>query len=264
MKSRTSRGRVQGDARETRTTGSTTPRAEESDTRVRVHKLRGGMVLRIGGQYASLARPGKITTGSVWDLLAIPLLLSPHRDAPRVLLLGVGGGSVLPLIRALAPAGRVVGVELDPQVVRAARAHFGLDAHGVEIIEADAERVLRRDRRKFDVVIDDLYFHDGERLRKPAFLPEPGLDLAAARLARGGILVTNVVHEAAHAKRVLTSRFGGGLELRLDDCNNRILFAGDTLPGARELRDRLSSEPHFAPLVPKLVIRRFGGPKPRA
>src|SRR5512145_645401 len=100
---------------------------------VRVHRLRHGTVLRIGDQYASLARKGRVTTGSVWDLMALSVLLRRDVKDPRVLLLGVGGGSVLPLIRALSPACTIVGVELDGSVIEAARTHFGLDEHRIEL-----------------------------------------------------------------------------------------------------------------------------------
>lgn len=230
----------------------------EEPAKVRVHRLRHGTVLRIGNQYASLARPGRVTTGSVWDLLAVPLLLDRWKRAPSVLLLGVGGGSVLPLLRALSPSSTIVGVELDRDVVKAAREHFALDDHGIELIEGDALTVLRRDRRRFDVVIDDIYVHDGKRLRKPPFLPDPGLALAAERLREDGVLVSNVVEEAAQTRRALGGLFGGGLELRLNDCHNRILIGGDDLPGAMELRRRIVGEPLLAELRAKLEVRAFG------
>lgn len=225
---------------------------------VRVHRLRHGTVLRIGDQYASLARKGRITTGSVWDLLALPLLLRRGGASPRILLLGVGGGSVLPILKALAPGSSLVGVELDRSVIAAARTHFALDEQGIELIEADALEVLRRERRKFDLVIDDVYLHDGERLRKPDFMPDPGLELAAARLRPEGLLVSNVVDEAAAARRTLASYFGGGLDLRLNDCHNHVLVAGDDLPSAASLGKLVEREPLLAELRPKLKIRSFG------
>lgn len=234
------------------------PPKPEEPTKVRVHRLRHGTVLRIGNQYASLARPGRVTTGSVWDLLAVPLLLDRWRRAPSVLLLGVGGGSVLPLLRALSPASTIVGVELDPDVVKAAREHFALDDHGIELVEGDALSVLKRDRRRFDVILDDIYVHDGKRLRKPPFLPNPGLELAHQRLREDGVLLSNVVEEAAATRRALGALFGGGLELRLNDCHNRILLGGDGLPGAMELRRRVLDEPLLAELRAKLEVRGFG------
>ena len=49
-------------------------------------------------------------------------------DAPRVLLLGLGGGSIARVLAsALPPAGRVHSVELEPEVITAAATYFGLE-----------------------------------------------------------------------------------------------------------------------------------------
>ncbi|MFP8874131.1 MAG: hypothetical protein VCB42_06300, partial [Myxococcota bacterium] len=57
---------------------------------------------------ASFQRPGEITTGSVWDAMAAPLLALPASRRGRVLLLGLGGGSVARIVRALAPEALIV------------------------------------------------------------------------------------------------------------------------------------------------------------
>ena len=104
--------------------------------------------LRVDGTFASWLRArARLTTGSVWDALAAPLLLLPPARRRRVLLLGLGGGSAARLVRALAPRARIVGVELDREVLRAARRHFDLDALGVEVVNADAREYPRASTR---------------------------------------------------------------------------------------------------------------------
>lgn len=227
---------------------------------VRVERTRRGLVLRIGQQHASALRPGKLATGSVWDLLALPLRIGTLPAAPRVLLLGVGGGSVVPLLRAFAPECTIVGVELDADVLRAARESFGIEQHGIELVHGDAIEFLARDRRKWDVVIEDVFGHDGKRLVKPSAMIEPGLARAARKVAKHGLLVSNSVHEAAAARRVFVREFGGGLDLALSDCSNHILVAGRSPPSARELRGVVSAVPEMRSVARRLAIRSFSDP----
>ena len=214
--------------------------------------------LRIDGTFASSWRPGRIATGSVWDLLVAPLLALPARRRRSVLILGLGGGSAARLARALAPAARLVGVELDRRVVAAARRHFGLDALGVEVIRGDARRFLERERRRFDLVIEDIFVGRGRALHKPDWLPEPGLALAARRLAPGGILVSNAIDEAGAVRRALARLRPHLLELRDSACDNRVFAASDRPLDARSLRAALSACPALAGTAPRLALRSCG------
>ena len=114
---------------------------------VEIRRVRGGLELRIDGTQASVHRPGGALTGVVWWALASPILLLPRPRRRRVLLLGLAAGSVGRAVRALDPNAEIVGVELDREVVRLARRHFGLDRLGIEIVVGDALEFLRRDRR---------------------------------------------------------------------------------------------------------------------
>eukprot|EP00439_Symbiodinium_sp_Y106_P011941 s5354_g1.t2 len=64
------------------------------------------------------------------DVLAAPVLLLP-RQPRSILILGLGGGTVARALRALCPEASIVGVEMDDEVLDAARRHFGLDDLGV-------------------------------------------------------------------------------------------------------------------------------------
>ena len=60
-------------------------------------------------------------TRCVWDAIAAPILWLPESRRRRILILGLGGGSIARIARALAPKAEIVGVELDRDVVRLAR-----------------------------------------------------------------------------------------------------------------------------------------------
>lgn len=215
-----------------------------------------GRELLVDGTFASYYRPGEVTTGSVWDALAAPVLALPPARRRRVLILGLGGGSAARLVRALAPAAQIVGVELDREVVAAARRWFDLDALGIEVVLADAREFLARERRRFDAVLDDVFIGPASRVRKPSWLPEPGLALAAARLSGGGVLASNAIGEAAAVARTVRALFGGGVSISVEGYHNRIL-AGGALPAAMALRRAVRRDETLSATLPRLRFRRF-------
>ena len=207
------------------------------------------------GTFASLYRPGQVTTGSVWDALAAPVLALPPARRRSILLLGLGGGSAARIVRALAPKARIVGVELDREVVELARRWFDLDALGLEVVIADAREFLSRERGRFDAVLDDIFVGPARSVRKPYWLPEPGLRLAAARVARGGLLVSNTIREASAGARTLLDLYGGGVSIGIEGYYNRIIAAGAAIPDARVLRAAIAADPTLAPTLPRLRLR---------
>jgi len=225
-------------------------------TRVRVHhSARGDRRLEIDGTFASLWRADGAATGSVWDALVAPLLLLAPARRRRVLILGLGGGSAARLARALAPGAEIVGVELDRAVVVAARRHFGLDALGVEVACEDALHLLARERRRFDLVIEDCFVGRGRAERKPQGFPLPGLALAARRLAPGGILAVNTLDETAAVARALAGLLPHRLEIRVVGYHNRVLAASARALDARALRAALARDPVLGPSAPRLSLR---------
>jgi spermidine synthase len=211
-----------------------------------VREGRGGLELRVDGTLASLYRPRDAATGAVWRALAAPLAALPPERLRRVLLLGLGGGSAVRVVRALAPRAQIVGVEIDAEVLAAARRHFGLAALGVETRLGDARSVLRHERRRFDAVIEDVFVGDARSVRKPDWLLEDGLQLAWRRVAPGGLLVSNTLHEA---RRVARGYW------------NRILAVGTSLPDARGLRRALTAHAELRPALGRLALRTLRAPR---
>lgn len=216
-----------------------------------------GRELRVDGQLASVQRHGRALTDPVWYAIAAPLLaLAPDRRR-SFLVLGLGAGSAARVLRALAPQAHIVGVELGAAVVDAAREHFDLDALGVEVVIGDARGFLERERRRFDLVIEDVFVGPTRSVRKPEGWPEPNLRLAARRVASGGVLAINTIHETAQVARTLRSiapqraRVAVGVKGYV----NRVLALGPETLRAGELRRRLEAEPAFAPARRKLSLR---------
>jgi len=229
--------------------------ARGATSRVTVRSREGGLALEVDGTWASWRRPGRSATGSVWDALALPLLALPRKRRRTALLLGLGAGSVARVLRALAPTLRITGVERDPAVIEAARRSFGLAELGVELHLGDAAAFLARTRRRFDLVIDDVFVGAGAAPRKPDWLPVPGLERAARRLQSRGVLVSNSLDETAEVRGVQCRLWPRVVELRIDGFDNRI-FAGTRGPlEARSLRRALAAESELADLAKVLRLR---------
>ena len=232
----------------------TSHRRQES---VRVRRRRGGLALEVDGTFASFYRPGRIATGSVWDALVAPLVWLPPKQRSRVLILGLGAGSAARLVRAVAPGAHIVGVEASAEVLRAARRHFGLDELGVEVVCDDARRFLARTRRRFDLIIDDVFIGTEETLRKPSWLPLPGLERAAARLRSGGLLVSNTIDETREVAAALGRLCPRVLTIDVHDYDNHILVAGPARLDARALRSALRASSILAPSLEVFRVRRL-------
>jgi spermidine synthase len=220
---------------------------------------RRGRALRINGTFASWYEPGRASTGSVWDALAAPLLLLPPVRRCSVLILGLGGGSAARVVRALAPRAEIVGVECDGRVVRAARKHFDLDEVGVRLVQGDARRYLARTRRQFDAILEDVFVGNARAIRKPDWLPTPGLASAARRVSRGGILVSNTLDETAEVAAEMRRLFPATLGIDIDEYDNRIVVGGPSVISGRLLRAAVVHDQVLSSTVPRLRFRRLSG-----
>ncbi len=222
---------------------------------VEVRRGRGGLELRVEGTLASVHRSGRSLTGPVWWALAAPVLLLPHRRR-RVLLLGLAAGSVARALRALDPAAWIVGVENDREVLRVARRHFGLDTLRVEVVAGDALAYLRRTRRRFDLIVEDLFVGPSRSVHTPEWLAGEGYRLIGRRLRRDGIVVSNTIHETDAI--VCACRSLGGTIFSFDVRGhwNRIVVSGRTLPPAGEVRRRLQESAQLAPTLRRVTVRR--------
>ena len=77
--------------------------------------------LYTNGVFHSQYNPANPVTGHVWDLLMIPAFFHAPDSVQRVLVLGVGGGAVIGLLRRFVSPAAVVGFELSPLHVFVAR-----------------------------------------------------------------------------------------------------------------------------------------------
>jgi spermidine synthase len=183
------------------------------------------------------------------------MLLAGRRPL-RVLMLGLGAGSVASVVRLLDPTARIVGVERDRDVLRLARRHFGLDALRVEVVEDDVFHYLRYERRRFDLIVEDVFVGGLRSVHKPTGLLSIGYDLIGRRLTPRGLAVSNTIHESPEVVRAMKRLGLGVVSLDIRRHWNRIVVGGRDLPSAREMRKSLARQPLLALVLRQTAVRK--------
>lgn len=144
----------------------------------------------------------------------------------RILVLGVGGGTVFGLLRRLFPAAFITGVDIDATILDIAKKHFRLtDLPGLTLVHDDAKRFVHESREQYDLVIVDLFF--GRVI--PEFVTQNRFltDLGRITSQRGGILI-NFLRELEYRdkserlKKLLRKEFGRTEDFEIE--RNRFFF----------------------------------------
>src|SRR4030042_3011172 len=80
-------------------------------------------------------------------------------NVENCLILGLGGGTVVQLIKLPWPEVKITGIEIDSEIIKIGKQFFGLDrVKNLEIINQDAFQWLAKDYdKKFDLVLIDFY-----------------------------------------------------------------------------------------------------------
>jgi spermidine synthase len=128
----------------------------------------------------------------VWDLLALPALGLAKIE--RVLLLGLGGGAAVHLLREWCPQAHITAVELNPMHIRLARQYFGIRGRDLTLVQGDARAFVERHAAPpFDLVIEDV-FQDSEGEPDRAFAADRRWCAALHKLvSKQGALVMNTL-----------------------------------------------------------------------
>ena len=120
-------------------------------------------------------------------------------------------------------------------MLRLARRHFGLDALRLELVVDDALDYLTRERRRFDLIVEDLFVGPSRSVRKPQWLLGEGYRLIRKRLRRGGIVVSNTIHETSAVVRAMRPLGAPIVSFDVHGHWNRIVVSGRDLPQTREI-----------------------------
>jgi spermidine synthase len=123
------------------------------------------------------------------DYMHLPVLWAP--DARRVLMIGLGGGTVPTRYYEDYPRMTIDVVEIDPAVIRVARTYFAVpDDPRLRLVAEDGRLFVVRSTDRYDIILLDAYLID----TIPFHLATREFFLAArARLQPGGVLASNVI-----------------------------------------------------------------------
>ena len=149
--------------------------------------------------------PSRLLTGYGWDAITAACLLAP--TPPRsILLLGLGGATVLRQLFHLLPDLRATAVDLDPRALEEGPRNLGQLASRVEIVHADAYAWTTTCPQQFDVVIDDIYAQGPEDVFRPVPFDPHLVRLLHSRLLPDGLLVANFVLGPGHHRPFIAAR----------------------------------------------------------
>ena len=193
-----------------------------------------------GALHASFHRK-RFLTGLAWDLIAAAALLRKDGPPRSILMLGLAGGTAYRVLRHLLPDCRLTAIDIDAEIVDLARKHMALDVLDIEIHTADAYPWLAKNKRKFDVVFDDIYLAGKTDVFRPqAWNPELLVHLRRA-VAPGGLLAVNLVTGVGHRKmqsltrKILCDEFPQVRSLTTPAGMNEVLVAGQSVATRQQL-----------------------------
>ncbi len=180
------------------------------------------------------------------------MLFTGEKKPQRVLIVGLGGGTIPTALREILPDAQIDVAEIDPAVTRVAKDFFGFRTDPkMQVFEMDGRVYVKRairEGRKYDAVLLDAFDHEyiPEHLLTQEFLEE-----AKSLLAPGGVLVGNTFsssklydHESTTYAAVFKTFFN------LKTANRVIVARPAGLPTEKQLNDRA--------LQYDLVLRGFG------
>jgi len=181
-------------------------------------------------------------------MMMAALYLNP---APRrVLIIGLGGGTLPSALQKILPDATIDTVEIDPAVVRVATKYFGfMPGRQTTVYEADGRvfvKRMQRQRVRYDLVLLDAFDHEyiPEHLLTREFLLE-----VRGLLAVGGVLAANTFAGSRLYHFESATYFSAfGDFYRLKQGNRVILVRLGGLPGRDELaRNAGAVEDRLAP-----------------
>jgi spermidine synthase len=121
----------------------------------------------------------------------MPVALAYPEDTKRILMIGLGAGSISTYLGRAMPDAQIDVVELDPGVIAAGKKYFGLrETDKVRFIESDGRVYLNRHKDAYDLILLDAFRELGVPFH---MLTREFYALVKEHLAPGGAVASNVV-----------------------------------------------------------------------
>jgi spermidine synthase len=112
-------------------------------------------------------------------------------DAKKMLLIGLGGGSIPKKLNKEFPNMEIDAVELDPEVIKLAKDHFNIkEGKQLRLHAQDGRLFLTRTQNQYDIIMLDAYFTDAMPFH---LATKQFFELAQKKLTPNGIIVANLI-----------------------------------------------------------------------
>lgn len=151
-------------------------------------------IKEFGGKYA-VTVGGLTQAGSLITRLWQPVIKKVAKQSPNItsiLLLGLGPGCLIPLLKRHWPLTTVTGIELDSMMIEIGRKYFKLSyGKNLNIITADAFSWIKTINQTIDLVIIDLFIGK----KNPARIASPHfIKILSHHLTQKGTIIFNCYH----------------------------------------------------------------------
>jgi len=196
---------------------------------VEVSEARGVRHLHLGGEAIQSAM--RLSDPSALELAYTRAMMGGllfHPEPKDMLMIGLGGGSIARFVHERMKTTHMTVVEINAQVVAAARAMFGLpdDDERLNVEVADGGEYVPGRRRCFDLLLLDA-FEDGVSVK--ALATEAFYRACADALRPGGVFVVNFIEDepkfATYLQRIEAAFDGRVVMLPAEDRVNNIILA---------------------------------------
>ncbi len=211
---------------------------------VDIREESGVRTLHFGSEWIQgamrIARPWHLELEYTREMMA-SLLLRDESHYPRsVLLIGLGAASLTKFLYRNYPLAKLTVVEIEPNVVAAARHFFKLpnDPLRLQIVIADGVEYLANSDKTWDLILVDGFDEDA---RAGGLDTLPFYQTARAHLGNNGIMAVNLLGRSHGFKesveRISTAFDGRALAFPSCDSGNTIAFAAAGEPVRVSLGD---------------------------
>ena len=227
-------------------------RASENGVSYEVRRRGKRLRLFANGVQHSEYHPDKQVTGSVWDLLWLAGFFHEPERIRRVLVLGLGGGSLIPPLRHFFAPEQIVAVEKDPLHLHVAQNVFAIGGADISMHCGDAvDWVANWCGAPFDLVIEDLFAPSDKTVTRAIKPSGRWFGSLSKLVADDGVLVMNFGDWAEFRDSPLSrSRaqrgWQTGFRFATPDCHNAVIAWLREDASSTVLRDRVRAFPELA------------------
>ena len=146
------------------------------------------------GVLHSQYNPHQPITGHAWDWLMLPAFFYPRGTIRRVLVLGVGGGTVIHQLNHFIQPDEITGIEMNSTHLAVGKRFFGLKGGNIKLINDDAIAWLKGyTGQPFDMIIDDVFAEQNGEPLAVSSANAGWFQLMSRHLEKEGVLVKNFI-----------------------------------------------------------------------